>query len=160
MESAELRTVLNGEVLSRFSEVGEAMEHVEAFVSDHLEMFGGNLMMADENNVSITEYIDGKSRSEVVSEGYVARANHSVFGMSDNAENGSIARYTEMNGFLRDICSEIPDMNCDEVIARCRDLLRRPPILNTFTRSSFTICIEEGRVDYVVGEGPWKVFQF
>ena len=68
-EAVELRTVLNGEVLNRFSRVQPAVEFVEAFVSEHPEMYGGNLMLADENCISITEYVDGKSKSEIINDG-------------------------------------------------------------------------------------------
>jgi hypothetical protein len=159
-DTEELRTVLNAELLTGFSSVGSAVEHAKDYVSRHPQMYGGNLMMADEESISVMEYIDGKSRSEVVSDGYLARANHSIFGLMDNAQEGSIARYEEMDKFVRGLHSEIVDLECEEIISRCREVLRRPPILNPNTRSSFSICIELRRVDYVVGDGEWRVFQF
>jgi len=159
-ESEELRTVLNAELLTGFSSVGSAVKHVEDFASKNPQMYGGNLMMADGESVSITEYIDGKCKSEIISEGFVTRANHSIFGLLDNANDRSIARHEEMDRFVRGLYSDIPDLDCGEIIARCRDALRKPPILNPHTRSSFSICSELKRVDYMVGNGPWRVFKF
>jgi len=116
--------------------------------------------MADRKIITIMEYNDGKSRSEEVSDGYLARANHSIFGLMDNAQEGSIVRYEEMDKFVGGLHSEIEDLDNEEVIALCREVLRSPPILNSSTRSSFSICIELRRVDYMVGDGPWRVFQF
>jgi hypothetical protein len=159
-ETEELRTVLNAELLNGFSGVEAAVEYAIDFVSRHPQMYGGNLMMADGESISIMEYLDGKSLYETVSDGHLARANHSIFGLMDNAQENSIARFEEMYRFVGGLHSEIEDLDNEEVISRCREVLRSPPILNPHTRSSFSICIELRRVDYMVGDGSWGVFQF
>jgi hypothetical protein len=159
-ESEEKRTVLNGEILNRFSSVGPALEYVERFVEENPRMYGGNLMLADAECISITEYIGGRSRSKTKSDGYLARANHSVFGLVENEGEGTLERYRAMNRFLGEIYDEIAELDNDGAIARLRKALQEHPVLTPNTRSSFTICIEESRVDYMVGDGPWEKFRF
>ena len=157
-ESEELRTVLNGEVLSKCGTVEEGVACIEEYASEHPEMFGGNVMLADAQRISVTEYFDGRARSEIVEQGYLARANHSVFGLVDNAGENSILRYERMVEFLQQLYAWFPTLDRDDVVERCRAVLRQPPLRNENTRSSFVIDVQERRVDYLVGDGGWKVF--
>jgi hypothetical protein len=92
-ERLDLRTVLNAETLTRFSDVPAAVAHVEAYAQAHPEMFGGNVILADDRHLSVTEYFGGKVRSEILEAGFLARANHSVLGVLDNRGENSTARY-------------------------------------------------------------------
>jgi hypothetical protein len=157
-EKEELRTLLNGEVLAQCGSVAEGIARIEGYAAEHPQMLGGNVMLADAERISVTEYLGGKAQSEVVEEGYLARANHSVFGLIDNASEGSVVRYERMVEFLQELYAWFPTLDRDDVVERCRKLLRQEPILNGNTRSSFVIDVQEGRVDYVVGGGPWQVF--
>ena len=157
-EEEELRTVLNGEVLAQCGSVSEGIARIEGYAAENPQMLGGNVMLADAERISVTEYFGGKAQSESVEEGYLARGNHSVFGLVDNASEGSVVRYERMVEFLQELYAWFPTLDQDDVVDRCRKLLRQEPILNGNTRSSFVIDVREGRVDYVVGDGPWQVF--
>ena len=159
-EREEIRTVLNGDVLARFHTVPDAVAHIEAFASEHPEMLGGNVMLADESHISVTEYFGGNAQSKIKTEGILLRANHSVFGLIDNHGENSGSRYNQMQTFLNPTYPQIKDLGRAEIIDRCKDLLRTPPILNDNTRSSFVIDIQERRIDYMVGNSPWQTFQF
>jgi len=157
-EREELRTVLNAQVLSCCSNVEEGVAYIEKYAAEHPEMFGGNVMLGDANRISVTEYFGGKAQSEIVEEGFVARANHSIFGLIDNAGENSVRRYERMTEFLQNLWAWFPTLDQEDVIDRCRAVLRQPPILQESTRSSFVIDVQEKRVDYAVGGGPWKRF--
>ena len=159
-EQMELRTVLNAEVLTRFSDVAEAAAHVEAYARAHPEMFGCNVMLADARHISVTEYFGGKTRSQISEAGFLARANHSVFGVVENVAENSVARYARMAGFLEDLYPQLSDLDRETGIARCKTVLRETPILNPNTRSSFVMDIQERRVDYKIGDGAWQTFRF
>ena len=153
-EEEELRTVLNGEVLAQCGSVAEGIARIEGYAAENPQMLGGNVMLADTERISVTEYLGGKAQSESTEEGYLARANHSVSGLVDNASEGSVFRYERMVEFLQELYAWFPTLDRDDVVDRCRKLLRQEPILNGNTRSSFVIDVGEGRVDYVVGDGP------
>ncbi len=157
-EQEEVRTVLNAEVLSRCRSVTEGVEYIEGYAAEHPSMFGGNVMLADAERISVTEYFGGQAQSEMVEEGFLARANHSVFGLVDNEGENSVLRYERMMEFLQELWAWFPTLDQDDVVTRCRKVLRQEPILNANTRSSFVIDVQEKRVDYLVGDGPWKVF--
>ena len=99
-----------------------------------------------------------RAQTEVAEAGFLARANHSVFGLIDNAGVDSVRRYEHMSAFLGDLWNEFADLDAEEVLARCREVLRQPSILRPTTRSSFVIDVRAQRVDYVVGDGPWETF--
>ena len=157
-EKEELRTLLNGEVLAHCGSVAEGVARIEEYAAEHPQMLGGNVMLADADRISVTEYLGGKAQSGSVEEGYLARANHSVFGLVDNASEGSVVRYERMVEFLQELYAWFPTLDRDDVVERCRRLLRQEPILSGSTRSSLVIDVQEGRVDYVVGDGPWQIF--
>ena len=156
----ELRTVLNGEVLSRFAAVEEAVPYIETCARLHPEMMGGNVMLADGDRISVTEYFGGEARSEIQEEGFLARANHSRLGVVKNGTENSLMRYETMAGFLEELHSQLAELDREEIIARCRQVLRADPLLRDSTRSSFVIDVQERRVDYVVGRGSWQTFRF
>ena len=158
-EQQELRTVLNAEVLTRFSDVAAGVEHIEEYARTHPYMFGGNVMLADPQHISVTEYFGGKAQSQILEEGFLARANHSTFGVVQNVGENSAARYTQMKGSLENLYPQLPNLDRETVIARCKAILREPPILNPNTRSSFVIDIQERRVDYMIGDGDWETFR-
>ena len=123
-------------------------------------MYGGNVMLADAGQISVTEYIGGRSKSEVLTEGYLVRANHSMFGLIDNQRGNSPRRYAEMDAFVGALFADLGDLDREAIIRRCRDRLRTPPILQERTRSSFVIDVVDRRVDYCVGGGSWQTFRF
>ena len=47
----------------------------------------------------------------------------------------------------------------EEKPQRSREQLRTPPVFGPRVRSSFIIDIQERRVDYAVGDGPWRTFR-
>ncbi len=159
-EREEIRTVLNADVLARCSDVPGGVACLEAYAGEHPEMFGGNVMLADANQISVTEYFGGKTKSEILHQGYLVRANHSVFGLIDNRRGNSGTRYEAMAAFVADLYPRLPDLDRETVIERCKNRLRTPSILQERTRSSFVVDIQERRVDYRVGSGPWQTFQF
>ena len=159
-EREEIRTVLNGEVLAGCATVPEGVAHIESYASEHPEMLGGNVMLADGGHISVTEYFGGKAQSEVLTEGYRVRANHSVFGLIDNCKGNSPVRFSKMESFVASLYPQLPDLDEETIIERCRDRLRTPPILQPSTRSSFVIDIRGRRVDCCVGNGPWRTFRF
>jgi len=159
-EREERRTVLNGEVLAGYADVESAVAHIEAYAQLHPEMFGGNVLLADEDRISVTEYFGGNARSEIREKGFLLRANHSVFGLIDNRGESSLSRYDQMAAFLSDRCQRLADLDREDIIAQCKALLLTPPVLNPNTRSSFVIDIQDRRVDYRVGVAPWQTFRF
>jgi hypothetical protein len=160
-EQHEQRTVLNAEILAGFSCVQPAVERIEAFAAEHPEMLGGNVMLADAETISVTEYFGGQVRSQVIEKkGYLVRANHSILGLLDNATQDSVRRYECMAEFLQELYAWGPVLDREAIIARCKAVLRQEPILNANTRSSFVIDIQERQVDYRVGNAPWKTFRF
>tara|TARA_B100001123_G_scaffold425390_1_gene538177 strand:- start:3984 stop:4292 length:309 start_codon:yes stop_codon:yes gene_type:complete len=78
-EREELRTALNAEVLARCNTVEQAVEELETYAREHPAMLGGNVMLGDSRSISVTEYCGGNAQSEILEEGVVIRANHSVF---------------------------------------------------------------------------------
>ena len=159
-EALELRTVLNAEVLSRCSTVGQAIEQMEQYARQHPEMYGGNVILGDGHEISVSEYSAGRAMSQTVSDGYLARANHSEFGLLDNATEGSQMRRAKMLEFLRTLHPRIDGLQTDEILDACKPLLRSWPICHEATRSSFVILVQERRVEYMVGDGPWHTFAF
>lgn len=159
-ERSELRTVLNAEVLATCADVAQAVSHIEAYAANHPEMLGGNVMLGDGKRISVTEYFGGRFRSECTDDGTFVRANHSVFGLIDNVREGSLRRHEAMAGFVEATCARLEDLNTEAVIARCRERLREPPILQPATRSSFVIDVASRRVDWLVGSGRWQTFRF
>ena len=155
-EREELRTVINGEVLAQCASVEEGVARIEAYAALHPEVFGGNVMLGDRERISVTEYFGGEVRSEVLQEGFLARANHSCLGVLDNETEESRRRYERMVEFLQELYAWMPTLDGEDLIARCRAILRQEPILNENTRSSFVIDVEDRRVDYMVGSGRWQ----
>ncbi len=113
-------------------------------------------MLGDRERISVTEYFGGEVRSEVLQEGFLARANHSCLGVLDNETEESRRRYERMVEFLQELYAWMPTLDGEDLIARCRAILRQEPILNENTRSSFVIDVEDRRVDYMVGSGRWQ----
>jgi len=159
-ERLECRTILNAEILSRFSRVPEAVSYIEEFASMHPEMFGGNMMLADRNRISVTEYFGGNARSELLEDGYLVRANHSVFGLIDNEGENSLTRLEAMTTFAEDIYNELPRLSEGEILDKCKERLRTGPILQDATRSSFILDIGKKTIHYMLGRGPWSSFTF
>jgi hypothetical protein len=157
-EREELRTVLNAEVLAACGSLEEGTARLERYAAEHPEMFGGNVILAEAGQISVSEYFGGRAQSAAIRDGYLARANHSVFGLVDNVTTSSQIRYERMVAFLQELYVWFPALDRDDVVERCRGELRREPILNGSTRSSLVIDVQERRVDYLVGDGPWKVF--
>lgn len=159
-ERDELRTVLNGEVLAHCTRVEEGVASLEAYAREHPTMLGGNVMLGDANRISVTEYLGGEVQSEILDEGVLVRANHSVFGLVDNRREDSEERYREMLSFADGLYEELAQMDLETCIDRCRNRLRTPPLLKEKTRSSFVIDVVGRRVDFMVGERPWETFSF
>ena len=159
-ERLESRTILNAEVLSRFETVTESVSHIEDYAAANPSMFGGNVMLADDNHISITEYFNGTSQSDILEEGFLVRTNHSVFGLIDNQSENSLTRFGEMTSFVETLYQELQDLSDEEILRSCREHLRTDPILTQNTRSSFVINIHRKTVHYMLGTGSWKVFEF
>ena len=157
-EREELRTVLNGEVLTRCATVLEGVARIETYAEQHPEMLGGNVMLGDRERIAVLEYFGGEVKSEVVENGFLARANHSVLGVVDNDSEDSVRRYERMVDFLQDLYAWLPTLDGEDVLARCRAMLRQEPILNGNTRSSFVVDVEGGQVDYLLTRGRWQSY--
>ena len=89
--------------------------------------------------------------SEIVEDGFLARANHSVLGVVDNETQDSVRRYERMVDFLQELYTWLPTLDGEDVLARCRAVLRQEPILNGNTRCSFIIDIP--------GEEPEEIYK-
>ena len=159
-EREELRTILNGDVLARFADVPSALGHIEAFARENQGMNGSNVVLADRDHISVTEYLGGRVQSTVVEDGCLVRANHSILGLPARCNRSSLERHAAMTSFVDDIFPRLGDLDRDEVVNRCRRQLRTPPVFGPRVRSSFVIDIQERRVDYAVGDGPWRTFRF
>lgn len=159
-ERVELRTILNAEVLATCSTVAQALAHIETYVGAHPEMLGGNVLLGGRDGICVIEYSGGRCQSQTEKEGFLARANHSVFGLIDNARGGSQERYEAMAAFTEETFSGLGDLETEAVMGRCRDRLREPPILQDATRSSFVMDVGAKRVDWLVGSGQWQTFEF
>ena len=157
-EREELRTVLNGEVLTRCATVLEGVARIETYAEQHPEMLGGNVMLGDRERIAVLEYFGGEVKSEVVENGFLARANHLVLGVVDNDSEDSVRRYERMVDFLQDLYAWLPTLDGEDVLARCRAMLRQEPILNGNTRSSFVVEVEGGQVDYLLTRGRWQSY--
>jgi len=157
-EREELRTVLNAEVLMRSADVAEGLSRVEAYAAEHPEMLGGNVMLGDRERIAVVEYFAGQVLSEIVEDGFLARANHSALGVVDNETQDSVRRYERMVDFLQELYTWLPTLDGEDVLARCRAVLRQEPILNGNTRCSFIIDVEGGQVDYLLGRGWWQSY--
>ena len=154
--------MLNGAVLAECAVVDEAIAKIEAYAGQHPEMLGGNVMLGDREQIAVTEYFGGAARTEIVADGILARANHSVLGVVENVTESSIRRYDRMVDFLQELYAWLPTLDGEDAVARCRAILRQEPILNEYTRSSFVVDVAERRVDYLVGAtgggGRWRTF--
>ena len=160
-ECHERRTILNAEILANFSTVKPAIKHLEDFAIAHPDMFGGNVMLADANTLSISEYFGGRVHSEIIEhKGYLVRANHSLFGLLDNATDDSVRRHERMTEFLQELYAWAPVLDREDILNRAKTVLRQEPILNDHTRSSFVIDIQAHQVDYKIGNSPWQTFCF
>jgi hypothetical protein len=159
-ESEELRTVANAEMLTRFSTVRDAVDHLEGYVRDHPRMYGGNVILADCGCLSVTEHLGEKHRTEIVTEGSIARANHSVFGLVNNEYESSQRRYSQMVAFLEGIEDKMARIGTPRLIDLGKRLLRTPPILNENTRSSFLIDLSNLAVHHLTGGERWRRMTF
>ncbi len=159
-ERVELRTVLNGRILRDHASVEGALQDAKAYAQDHPEMHGGNLIMGDRSRICVIEYLAGRHSAESTSNGFLARANHSVSGLTENANDFSKLRYGKMLAFLASLHEGLDEREIDDLFGLCREFLRTYPILHDNTRSSMVMCPGELRVDYLVGEGEWQVFRF
>ena len=104
-EREELRTALNAEVLARCTTVEQAVEELENHAREHPAMLGGNVMLGDSRSISVTEYFGGNAQSEILEEGVLIPANHSVFGLVENKSEDSENRYDEMAEFSKALYS-------------------------------------------------------
>jgi len=151
----EKRTILNAEILSRYDNVEEAVQRIKEYAEANPDMIGGNVILADPHKIAVVEYFGGKTASDMIEEGYLARANHSIFGIVDNTTDNSQKRYKSMCSFLEDLLRDLPPEG--EVIERCKQRLRSKPILNENTRSSFVVYVQDGRIDYKIEDKEWRV---
>ena len=76
------------------------------------------VVLADPQHISVTEYFGGRAQSQILEEGFLARANHSVFGVVQNVGENSAARYTQMKGSLENLYPQLPNLDRETVIAR------------------------------------------
>jgi hypothetical protein len=159
-ERKELRTVLNGRILRDQVSVQAALREAGAYVEDHPEMYGGNLIIGNPSRICVMEHLAGRHSTKSTRNGFFARTNHSIFGMTENADEFSKLRYDKMVAFLASLHERMDEMEIDELFGLCRGLLRSHPILHDNTRSSMVMCPGELRVDYLVGDGEWQVFRF
>ena len=159
-EREELRTVLNAEVLSTCSTVDEGVRKLESYAGDHPEMYGGNVILGDSEKISVTEYFEGSAKSEVVEDGVLVRANHSVFGLIDNRVDQSEERFEEMTAFADGLYGDLDEVDNEAAFDRCKERLRTPPIFRDTTRSSFVIDVVGRRIDHTVKTRPWRTFSF
>lgn len=158
----ELRTVINGEILAKCKNVKYALKKLRAYVRTNPEMIGGNIIFGDTSNIAVMEYLKRKTKFEILANGFLARANQSVFGLRndwDNYELSSVERYEKMESFLKRLFRELPDLNCEEIIDRCKKVLRTKPILNKFTLSSVVMDVQKRIIEFKIGNGRWQKFQ-
>jgi hypothetical protein len=153
----EKRTILNAEILSKYDNVEDAVKKIKEYAEANPNMRGGNVILADSSQIAVVEYFEGRTEFEVIEEGYLARANHSIFGIVDNASENSKNRYESMISFLKNLFQDFPSER--EMIEKCKKRLRSEPILNKNTRSSFVINVKEQRVDYKVEDRKWRVWK-
>jgi len=154
----EKRTILNAEILSKYDNVEDAVERIKGYTKANTNMRGGNIILADSSNkIAVVEYFESKAESEVIQEGWLARANHSIFGVVENAGENSKSRYENMSSFLGNLFQDF--LSDGEIIEQCKKRLRSEPILNKNTRSSFAIDVQNQRVDYKIEDKEWRVWQ-
>lgn len=158
----ELRTVLNAALLAGHANVKSALAEIKRFSRTHRWMTGGNALLADKRRIAVVEHFGRKARSKSTTEGFFFRANHSVFGVVDNAyaDDDSVARHQVMNDFLKKLYKDMPRLNREDIRKQCKAMLREKPVLNRRTRGSMVIDIESGRVDYCIGKTAWRTFQW
>lgn len=152
----EKRTKINAKVLSSCNEVGQAVEMLKEFATSNSDMLGGNVLLADEKHIGVVEYFGGKVKTEVKEEGYIARANHSIFGLVKNYRERSGKRYEMMRSFLDELYRDLDATMNEEVVRRCKKLLMTEPILHNSTRSSFVIDVDKSQVYYNIRGQEWK----
>jgi hypothetical protein len=155
-EREEKRTILNAEILSQYDNVADAVVRIKEYAIANPDMRGGNVILADYSKIAIVEYFEGKTEADIIAESYLARANHSVFGLVDNASENSTKRHESMSSFLQHLFLDAFPSEA-EIIQRCKNRLRREPILNHNTRGSFVISVHNQRVDYKVEDQGWMI---
>ncbi len=152
----EKRTKINAQILSNCNGVRQAIEMLREFASSNPDMLGGNVLLADKRHIGVVEYFAGKVKAEVMEEGYIARANHSIFGLVKNYGERSGKRYEMMRGFLEGLYGDLDIITNEEVVQKCKKLLITEPILNDNTRSSFVIDIDRSQVYHNIRGREWK----
>lgn len=158
----ELRTVINAEILAKCKNVKQALIKLRKFASAHPEMIGGNFILGDHSHIAVIESLKRKFVFDTVENGFFARANQSVFGLRndwDNFEVSNIDRYEKMESFLKRLFTELPNLNREEIIRRCKNRLRTRPIFNKFTLSSMIMDIQKRRIEFKIGNRRWQTFQ-
>lgn len=158
----ELRTVINAEILANCKTVKQALKKLRAYAHAHPEMIGGNVILGDISHIAVIEYLKRKSRFAIAKQGFFARANQSFFGLRDDWDNyevSNVERHEKMESFLKRLFPLAPSLDREEIISRCKKVLRTKPILNKFTLSSMVMDIQKRRIEFKIGDKSWQTFQ-
>lgn len=160
---SELRTVINAELLANYKSVPRAVQRLRVYAHAHPEMIGGNVILGDVESIAVMEYLRGRTRSKIIQEGFLARANHSIFGLRDNDfDNFDVNtrnRGEEMLQFLESLFLRMPFLDREGIVRRCKRLLEKRPVFNQFTLSSMVIDIQGRRVEFKMRDGKWQTFR-
>ena len=124
--------------------LGQAVEGISALA----DMPYGHALLADGTRIAMLEYGGGQVEHEIVSNGFVVRSEHLPPEGDDRAKENGELRYERMMEFAEGLYAWMPTLDGEDVVERCRAVLRQEPLCSETTSSSVVIEVGDGRVDY------------
>ena len=142
-------------VLSQCRDVKTALAQIIECLAPRCELPSGHILLADAACVAVLEYGDGQVAQEIVADGFVARSDRALMQPSAGPLEKSEVRCERMVEFVEGLYAWMPTLDGEDVIERCRAVLRQEPLCDAAATSSVVVEIEDRRVDYLEA-GRWQ----
>lgn len=129
--------------MAQCASVGEAMEGIEQYAREQPLLLAEPLLLGDGECIGCVKLDGGQLQNWVEREG--------IWTPSDAEPVGQRVRQ-----FAEELYAWLPTLDNEDVIERCRAVLRQEPLYGADTRASCIIDVEDMRVDYAVEKARWQ----
>ncbi len=155
-DSAALCAVF-AQVLSQCRDVKTAIDRVVECISAQADpLLRGHVALGTSECIAVLEYGGGHVEHEVITHGFVAKSDCCQLEIVDGAGQKNEPSYGRMVEFAEGLYAWLPTLDGEDVVERCRAVLRQEPLCDESTSSSAVIEVGDGRVDYLLGSGRWQ----
>jgi hypothetical protein len=142
--------------LSQCRDVKTALAQITECLAPPCELSPGHILLADGTCVVALEYGAGQVEQEIVADGFIARSDRAAMQSSGSPLQKSEVRYERMVEFVEGLYAWMPILDGEDVIERCRAVLRQEPLCDAAAISSVVVELEDGRVDYLFEVERWQ----